>query len=264
VDGRDLDILVIPPPIGLLVFDAQVGEMDLIIEERKVVFVSPFRDLVRLAVGVAVVVIAVVIALMKPLLVLTLELVVEGHSIHACSALREAFGFSEVRAVRLGVVFHLARLLQTRVELLTMVVLMVLAMVRRVVTAVRLQHVPTLLRQHDRDVSAATQALGSDEPFLAEVSKVAGPRIGRTLVVVAEIACRDDPKRADRRQGAGFRAPQAVLAVPGIVDNLPVSSARKVEVRMNTSRGSRPSLRSRESRSRSNPRESSSRRRGSS
>ena len=143
----------------------------------------------RVAIGPTIAIVTVPITLVEPLLVLTLELVVEGHSIDACSALREAFGFSEVRAVHLGVVFHLARLLQTRVELLTMVVLMVLAMVRRVVAAVCLQHVPTLFRQHDRDVSTATQAFGSDEPLLAEVSKVAGPRIGRTLVVVAEIAC---------------------------------------------------------------------------
>jgi hypothetical protein len=40
-------------------------------------------------------------------------------------------------------VFHLARLLQTRVELLTMVALMLLAMFKGVVAAVRLQHVST-------------------------------------------------------------------------------------------------------------------------
>ena len=48
--------------------------------------------------------------------------------------------------------------------------------------------------------------------------------------MVAEIACRDDPKRADRRQGAGFRAPQGVLAIPGIVHDLSVRSSRQVEV----------------------------------
>ena len=48
--------------------------------------------------------------------------------------------------------------------------------------------------------------------------------------MVAKVACRDDPKRADGREGAGFRAPQGVLAVPGIVDDLSVRSARQVEV----------------------------------
>jgi hypothetical protein len=127
-------------------------------------------------------------------------------------------------------VFHLAGLLQTRVELLTTVELMVLAMVRRVVAAVRLQHVPTLLRQDDSHVPMTSQALGSDEPFLAEMSEVARPRIDRTLVVVAEVVCRDDPKRSDRREGPGFRAPQGALAILGIVDDLSVRSARQVEV----------------------------------
>ena len=165
VDGRDLDILVLPPPIGLLVFDAQVREMDLVIEVREVVVVRPFLDLMRVAIGPTIAVVTVPITLVEPLLVLTLELVVEFDAVNACAALHEALGFSQVRAVHLGVVFHLAWLLQARVELLTMVI--------RVFAAVRLQHVPTLFRQHDRDVSAATQALGSDKPFLAEVSKVA-------------------------------------------------------------------------------------------
>ena len=128
VDGRDLDILVLPPSIGLLVFDAQVREMDLVIEVREVVVVRPFLDLVRFAIGPTIAVVTVPITLVEPLLVLTLELVVEFDAVNACAALREALGFSQVRAVHLGVVFHLTRLLQTRVELLTMVVLTVLAM----------------------------------------------------------------------------------------------------------------------------------------
>jgi hypothetical protein len=111
-----------------------------------------------------------------------------------------------------------------------MVVLMLLAMFKGVVAAVRLQHVSTLLRQDDGHVPMTSQALGSDEPFLAKVPEVARPRIGRTPVVVAEVACRDDSKRADGRKGAGFRAPQGVLAVPGIVDDLSVRPARQVEV----------------------------------
>jgi hypothetical protein len=96
--------------------------------------------------------------------------------------------------------------------------------------AVRLQHVPTLFRQDDHDVPVTVQPLGSDEPFFSEVSEVARPRIGRTLVVVAEVAGRDDPKCADGRQSAGFRAPQRVLPVSSIVDDLSLGSAWQVEV----------------------------------
>jgi hypothetical protein len=207
VDRRDLDILVIPPAIGLFVFDPHVREMDLVIEVGEVVVVRPFLDLVRRAIGPPIGIASVPISLMQPLLVLTLELVVEDDPIDACAALPEAAGFTQVGAKHLGVVFHLARLLQIGVELLTMVALTLLAIVVRMVAAIRLQHVPTLFRQDDRHVPMTGQALGSDEPFLTEVSEVARPRIGRALVVVAKVACRDDPKRADGRQRTGFRAP---------------------------------------------------------
>jgi hypothetical protein len=226
VDRRHLDILVLPPPIGPFVFDPEVREVDVVIEVREVVVVGPFLDLVRLAIGPAIRIVAVPISLVQPLLVLTLELVVEDDAIDARPAVSEALGFTEVRAIDLGVVFHLSRLLETRVERL----LMFAPMVLRDVTPGRLQHVPTLLCQDDGHVPVALQSLGSDEPVLAEVSEVARPRIRRPLVVVAKVACRHDPKRADGRERAGFRSPQRVLTVSGIVDDLSVRSARQVEV----------------------------------
>jgi hypothetical protein len=48
--------------------------------------------------------------------------------------------------------------------------------------------------------------------------------------VVAEVACRHNPKRAYGRQRARFGAPQGALAVSDIVDDLSVTPARKGEV----------------------------------
>jgi hypothetical protein len=39
----DLDVLALPAAIWLLVLDADVGEVDLVIEVRQVVFVRPSR-----------------------------------------------------------------------------------------------------------------------------------------------------------------------------------------------------------------------------
>jgi hypothetical protein len=194
------------------------------------VFVRPFLDLVRVAIGPTIAIVTVPITLVEPLLVLTLELVVELDALDMRAAVCQPLGFAKVRAKDLGVMFQLARFLEARVELLTMVALRVLAKVRRVVAPVRLEHVPTFFRQHDGDVSTTIQALGSDEPFLAEVSEVPRSRIGRPVVVVAEVASRDDPKCADCREGTGFRTPQRVLAVPGIVHDLSFRAARQVEV----------------------------------
>ena len=49
--------------IDLLVLDAQVGEMNLVVEVRQVVFERPLRNLRRVAIGVAVVVVALPVAL---------------------------------------------------------------------------------------------------------------------------------------------------------------------------------------------------------
>jgi hypothetical protein len=127
-------------------------------------------------------------------------------------------------------VFHLTGLLEICVELLAMVMPTVLAMLVRVIAAIRLQHVPTLLRQDNGHIAMTVYPLGSDEPFLPEVSEVARPRIGRALVVVPEVVCQDDAKRADGRQRASLRASQGVLAVPGVVDDLAVRSAGQVKV----------------------------------
>ena len=74
---RDLDVVVVPAAVGVLILDAQVGEVDLVIEVREVVFIGPFADLDVGPIRVSVIVIAVAIALMEPALVFALELVIQ-------------------------------------------------------------------------------------------------------------------------------------------------------------------------------------------
>jgi hypothetical protein len=76
---RSDDLNVLPPPTAVRVFvlDADVREVDLIIEVGQVVFVSPLANLVGCPIGVAVVIVVVLVALVQPPLVLALELVVE-------------------------------------------------------------------------------------------------------------------------------------------------------------------------------------------
>ena len=86
--GRDLDVLVILPLVPLPIFDAQVGEVHLVIEVRQVVLVRPSADLFISPIGVSVVVGALAVALVEPRLVLTLELVVENDPFDARITLR--------------------------------------------------------------------------------------------------------------------------------------------------------------------------------
>ena len=52
MDGDDLDIFVVAAAVDLLVFDPEIGEMDLLVEVRQVMFERPVFDLPRVAIGV--------------------------------------------------------------------------------------------------------------------------------------------------------------------------------------------------------------------
>ena len=65
----DLDVLAFPAANRLLVLDADIGEVDLVIEVRQVVFVHPFANLIGRAIRMAVVVVVVLVPLVEPALV---------------------------------------------------------------------------------------------------------------------------------------------------------------------------------------------------
>jgi hypothetical protein len=116
MDGHHLDIDVVPTSVCVFELDARIREMDLLIEVRQVVFAGPFLDLVWVAIGMAVVVVSVTIALVKPLLVVALELVVQDHPIDPRAALLQALGFAFERPIDLDVMFELPLAFDARVE----------------------------------------------------------------------------------------------------------------------------------------------------
>jgi hypothetical protein len=83
----DLDVLPIPAAIRLLVFNANVREMDLAVEVRQLMLASPLSNHVRGPVRVSVAVVAVLVALVQPPLVLALELVVQDDALDVGAAL---------------------------------------------------------------------------------------------------------------------------------------------------------------------------------
>jgi hypothetical protein len=85
----DLDVLALPAAIRLLVLDANVREVDLVIEVRQVVFVRPFANLIGRAIGMAVVVVMVLVAFVEPALVLALQLVVQDDALDVRTAVQE-------------------------------------------------------------------------------------------------------------------------------------------------------------------------------
>lgn len=97
--GRDLDVLVVLVSVPVAIFDSQIGEVDLLIEVRKVVLMCPFADLFVRPIRMAVVVGPVAIAFVKPALVVTLEFVVEKDAFDLRVALRQALRGAFVGAI---------------------------------------------------------------------------------------------------------------------------------------------------------------------
>jgi hypothetical protein len=217
---RHFDVVVVPSAIGFLVLNAEVREMDLLIEVREVVFECPVTDLFRCAIGMPIVVVAVPIPFVEPLLVVALELVVEQHAIDTRAALVKAFRFTLVGAIDLDVVLQFRFAFQTRVERLLMAM---------VAVTVAVQEIPSFLREYDRVFAIARHAHRLNQPLFAEMPQVAGSRIGGFITMVRQVTTRDNSKRTNGRERARFRSTQGVLTI-AVADDLPLESAREIEI----------------------------------
>jgi hypothetical protein len=116
MDRDHLDIHMVPSAVGVFVLDARVRKMHLLVEVRQLVLASPLFDLVLVAVGVAVVVAAVTIVLVQPLLVITLDLVIQDDTIDACATLFQPLRFTFEGSIDLDVVFELPFAFNARLE----------------------------------------------------------------------------------------------------------------------------------------------------
>jgi hypothetical protein len=221
VDGQHLHVFMAAAAIEFLAFDAQVGKVHVLVEVRQVVLERPLRNLLRVAIGVAIVVVAIAIPLVQPSLVLTLELVVEDDAIDADAPLGQALRLALVCGVDLRVVFELARAFETRIKRLGRFV---------VAISVRVEEVAAPVGQGDGDVTSTVEADGVDKALVTQMSEVAAARIAAATIVIAEVACWDDPKRPDGCERAGFRSAESVRAAARIVDELTIATARQIEV----------------------------------
>jgi hypothetical protein len=102
--GRDLDILPADIPVHVLVLDANVREVDLLVEVRQGVFVRPLLDLLWRPVRSPVAVRVAPITLLEKALVLAFQLAIELHAQDARLPLLQALGGAEVGAIELHIV----------------------------------------------------------------------------------------------------------------------------------------------------------------
>ena len=109
---------------------------------------------------------------MQPLLVLTLELVIQHDAIDARTALGQPLRLTHVRAKHLAVVFDFARLLQLRIERLLALFAVVVTVIVGVVATMRFQHASARLREHYDGIPMSVEALCSNESLFAEMAQI--------------------------------------------------------------------------------------------
>ncbi len=127
---------------------------------------------------------------MQKLLVLALQLVVQGNAFDMRATLLEALGFTLVRAVDLRVVLDLARLLQLGIKPLSPVIIAAAAIAvlpvaaAAALLAMRFQQIPPALGQDDDTMAVTRHRHSANEPLLAEMPQIAFARVTRPAVVV--------------------------------------------------------------------------------
>lgn len=207
-------------PVGIPVFDADIWEVHLIVEVRQVVLPRPLLDLVRISIRMAVVVVALAVAGMQPLLVLTLELVIQHDAVNGCATALQRRRFALERTIDLEVVFELALSFDALPEGLTAILVSV---------SMTFENAPAGRRQADREFSRAGHAYGFDQALLAQVPQIAGAGIERPIPAVPKVTTRDHSKGAERRQRARLGAAQCVFAV-AVAHQLAINAARQVQL----------------------------------
>jgi hypothetical protein len=93
VTRNHLDILVTVTAIEL-VFDAEIREMDSVIEIRQIMFLGPFRDLKRVPIWSAVAVSPVSVVLLEELLIFPLEINLQHDALDLRAFLAQAVSVS--------------------------------------------------------------------------------------------------------------------------------------------------------------------------
>ena len=119
VRREHLDVLVAFAAVDL-VLDAEVGEVDAVVEVRQVVFARPAADFLLVAVRSSIAVGAVAVVVLQELLILPLQILFEHDAadIDVVVLLSETGFFFAVRGIQVGVVIQFSRAVDARVELL--------------------------------------------------------------------------------------------------------------------------------------------------
>src|SRR5262249_38681536 len=153
---------------------AQIGKVDVAVEERQIVLVRPLLDLSWVAVRTAVGVRLVAVAIVQELLVFALQFVVEDDPMNPYVVLVEPLRSPDVSGVQLRVVRQLARTRVPGIERLFRLVFWCAVTLEQLASASREgdQHrLPILVAVERRD---RPNQLGGPQPVEVAVPQVSG------------------------------------------------------------------------------------------
>jgi hypothetical protein len=213
VRRKELDVLMKLSAIEL-VLDSVVGEMNLVVEVRQIVFARPVTDLVLVATRAAVAVGATAVGLLEELLVLALQVLFEDDAsdFKVRVLVSKTRLFLSKRRVEIRVVVDLPRAADAGVEHL-----------RRLTVSlqrVRSEQVSPFRRERQSALAVA-EVNQLDEPLRLEALK--------GVVRKIEIVFRHDAKRADGSQRKAVLAVKLVDSIP-VHDQFALVATRQVEV----------------------------------
>jgi hypothetical protein len=218
----DLDVLVNRSAVAVVVFDSDVGELDMALVVRQLVLARPPLDLLRVSFGSPRRVPAATTGRMKETLVIALELLFQNDSANTAAAGNQAIDSLLVRAIQPDVVCQFSWLRNAGMEGLL-----------RLVTSCApgiLEHRPTALGERDEGCPFLTDDIRRrlNQTKLAEMCQIAGMEAAAPRLV-SKIAIRNDSKCADRRKCSNLGSPQRVLT-SAHPHAFPAGPSRQIEI----------------------------------
>jgi len=179
-----LDVLVPNVPIRIFVLDAEVREVNLLVEVRKVVLTRPSGDFGIAPVWSAVAVAIAAIAFLQKALVVAFQFAVQLHPLDARTLVAQALGCLQICPIELRVMATLARAISSGIELLAVAGIAKAMSFKEGTAAVGKGDGPVLLIHRNT----------LDEPLPFEVAEVAIADLKSRITRVAKVALRDHSK----------------------------------------------------------------------
>jgi hypothetical protein len=221
VRRKHLDVLDVAAAVRPERLDLQVGKLDPSVGEREMVVLGPSVHLIAVSRGPPVAVGTATVRFLEEHLILAPKVLLENHALDVRTLLNDALRGPQIGSIELRVVNQLALAGGPAMERLPWLVIW---------QSVRLQELPSPLRERYKIGSGLPidRCNMANQPFRAEVVKVAVPQVGSPVAMVPEIVDRDHSKCAHGSERPHFGAAQVVLLIADIY-GLTIEAAWQLE-----------------------------------